>query len=61
MISNVIYGGMYHFVPILLQDNSIKDHGYTILEAKHGIVVLNINHVGSQANDGNIYISDYSG
>jgi len=61
LISNINYGGNYYFSPLQLTDNTIKDHGYTILEANHGIIIININHLGTEANDGSIYISDYTG
>ena len=52
-------GGDYHFIPIKITDSNLKEHGFTILEAKHGVIVLNINHKGGESNSGNIYISDY--
>jgi hypothetical protein len=42
-----------------ITDSNLKEHGFTILEAKHGVIVLNINHKGGESNSGNIYISDY--
>ena len=61
-ISNVWFGhDTYHFVPIKVTEADLKEHGFTILEAKHGIIVLNINHEGAGADYGNVYISDYQG
>ena len=48
----------YHFVPIKVTDQNLKEHGFTILEAKHGVIVLNINHNGDETDRGNVYISD---
>jgi hypothetical protein len=61
-ISSVFYGkNSYHFIPIKITEQKLRDHGFTILEAKHGVIVLNINHIGEEASYGNVYVSDYQG
>ncbi len=59
-ISDVWFGvDTYHFKPIKVTETNLKEHGFTILETKHGVIVLNINHDGAQADYGNVYVSDY--
>lgn len=48
-------------MPIKITEQKLRDHGFTILEAKHGVIVLNINHIGEKAGFGNVYVSDYQG
>ena len=42
-------------------DKDLKLNGFTILEAKHGLIVLNINHSEFNNKEGNVYVSDYTG
>jgi len=51
----------YNFSDVQLPMKRLKDHSYTILDSSEGQVFLHVNHHGSKAKFGNIYISDSTG
>jgi len=51
----------YSFAETELPLKRFKDHSYTILDMSEDQVFLHVNHYGSKAKFGNIYISDSLG
>eukprot|EP01017_Pseudomicrothorax_dubius_P026778 TRINITY_DN3020_c0_g1_i1.p1 TRINITY_DN3020_c0_g1~~TRINITY_DN3020_c0_g1_i1.p1 ORF type:complete len:636 (-),score=85.45 TRINITY_DN3020_c0_g1_i1:109-2016(-) len=51
----------YNFKATELPSKTLHEQGYTILDASHSSILLNINHQGSSSKFGNVYISNAQG